>query len=602
MIKHSGSMCSLAMMLACTAPGPDGDSGLDTSAPSPALFAGPFTYASEYDGLHSIDTLWMVSEEAVEEIAALGKTPAGYLNWRIDAMNDTLERSLIDTSIVRTLGVHVITEPDLQRTGIDIGNTNTNISTALSWLGQYREVYGADKVMIVAGTAEGASEAALGGGDVSAHWVTFLPVEHEFGHQMGASHCSEGQAGDIHFGYPASGYDDAGVPIQNGPVNAGTRMCGNSIALFSNPDVTLTLDEIDDMIEADLAPEGNWEALADEAGEVTFGDAKFANMAQQWRNVEASAAARIPTTLYPGDAGAPYEVDDCIALYAEEGYGGFLQEVCIGETITEALDVHSIQVGAGVHTNVYTDSDFGAASMCGGQVQRLAFSTPSLAAMSTHHKVPSMAGRVGTLSVYAPTDRAAHGRMDGPYAFSGAGTQPSCEETDTQELVLMPDNRDWTATAAVYKSPEPLPFAVSFDLRTFHNSEDPPADGLTFFFGKSAESYANITPPREQLGFVPDGLGYGMMFNTWTGNVGFRDGNWDVVGADVSHNSYTDGAWVPVRIEVRAEGVVTYWNGTEIHRADMTLDTTHDTVGFTAGTGYYTMEVRLRDIEFSALE
>ena len=197
------------------------DTGSETGSDSPPLFQGPFEYSSQYDEMHHIDTLWMVSEQAVEEIAGLGETPESYLDWRIDAMNDTLARSLVDTSIVRSLGAHVITAPDVERTGVEIGDTSTNISTALSWLGTYREVYGADKVIIVAGTEEGASGAALGGGDVSAHWVTFLPVEHEFGHQMGGSHCSEGEPGALEFGYPASGYDDAGVPIENGPVNAG---------------------------------------------------------------------------------------------------------------------------------------------------------------------------------------------------------------------------------------------------------------------------------------------------------------------------------------------------------------------------------------------
>ena len=92
------------------------------------------------------------------------------------------------------------------------------------------------------------------------------------------------------------------------------------------------------------------------------------------------------------------------------------------------------------------------------------------------------------------------------------------------------------------------------------------------------------------------------MINTWTSKGGLRDGNWGVLGSDTSHNSYTNGEWVPVRIEVRSDGVVAYWNGTELYRADVEIETAHDTVGFTAGTGYYTMEMRLREIAFSDLE
>jgi hypothetical protein len=522
---------------------------------SEPLFEGPFVYDAQYDGQFYIDTLWIVTQEAKEEIAALNETPEGYLDWRIDAMNETLERSLIDTSIVRSLGVHMINDHDIERTGVDIGDTEVTISNALSWLGSFRDVYGADKVMIVAGTEEGASEAALGGGDVSAHWVTFLPIEHEFGHQMGASHCNEGLVDELNYGYPASGYTEEGFPIENGPVNAGTRMCGNSIALFSNPDVQLSIEEIDDMISAGLAPQGDWEALINDDGLVPFGDAQYANMAQQWRDVEEESARKVSSTMYDGAAGDSYDLDDCIGLYAEEGYGTLLQEICVGEIETEIEDFTSVRVGSNVHTNLYTDPEFGASSMCGGQLLKLAYSSPSLRALSDHQRVPSISGAVQAISVYEPSDRDAHMQMDGPYSFYGAGTQPSCEGFDEQELVLMPDNRDWTATASVYAEPVSIPFAVDFKVRTFHENEDPYADGFTFFFGKRSDTYLNTVPPREQLGFVADGVGYGLMINTWTGNVGLRDGNWGTLGTDKGHNSNTNGDWVPVRVVLLCFGM-----------------------------------------------
>jgi len=165
----------------------------------------------------------------------------------------------------------------------------------------------------------------------------------------------------------------------------------------------------------------------------------------------------------------------------------------------------------------------------------------------------------------------------------------------------MPDNRDWTATAAVYNDDVAVPFSVDFELRSFHDNDDPPADGFTFFFGKASNSYDGETPPREQLGFVPDGTGYALMVNTWTHRVGLRDGQWNPLGSDVAHNSYTNGEWVPVHIEVHADHVLIQWNGTEIHRTDLSVDTSNSTVGFTAGTGYYTAEYRLRGIEYTPL-
>jgi hypothetical protein len=99
------------------------------------LFEGPFEYAAAQEGVYLIDLLWIVTEEAVAEIEGLDETPGAFLNWRIDDMNDTLERSLIDSSIVRPVGVHVMNAHDIERTGVEIGQTDVNISNALNGLG-----------------------------------------------------------------------------------------------------------------------------------------------------------------------------------------------------------------------------------------------------------------------------------------------------------------------------------------------------------------------------------------------------------------------------------------------------------------------------------
>jgi hypothetical protein len=90
------------------------------------------------------------------------------------------------------------------------------------------------------------------------------------------------------------------------------------------------------------------------------------------------------------------------------------------------------------------------------------------------------------------------------------------------------------------------------------------------------------------------------MINTWTNSAGVRDGSWATLGGDVSHDSYTDGAWVGVRIEVYEDRVVLEWDGDVLFETPVSVDTTHETVGFTAGTGYYTAEYALRDIVYSA--
>jgi len=324
-------------------------------------------------------------------------------------------------------------------------------------------------------------------------------------------------------------------------------------------------------------------------------------MAQQWRDVEATAASKISTTLYEGEASEPYPVDNCVGLYTLDGYGGRVQEVCAGEEIEDLEEVKSVQVGSGVHINLYTDASFGSDSMCGGQMKRLAYSSPSLEALSEHHSSSSLADRVASAVVYAPTDRVSHFRNEGPYRFYGASADPVCEGSRGNELVLMPDNLDWAATAAVYEEPLSPPFSVSFDLKTSHSSSDPQADGFTFFFNKSPTAFEATSPDRAQQGVVKDGTGYAILFNTWTRRIGTRDGNWEVIGGDIGHPANTEAAWIPVRIDVQTDGVEVYWDDELVYSATHSWDSTHHGVGFTAGTGYYRAEYRLRDIEYGGL-
>ncbi len=93
--------------------------GSDKAEPSltdsPPLYDGPFIYDTVgADDRLLIDTLWIVTEQAEAEIAAdEGQTPEEFLEWRIDDMNDTLERSLVESSRVRSLGVHRLIEREL---------------------------------------------------------------------------------------------------------------------------------------------------------------------------------------------------------------------------------------------------------------------------------------------------------------------------------------------------------------------------------------------------------------------------------------------------------------------------------------------------------
>jgi len=585
--------------IAC-APG-SGDSATDADVGDevPGLTQeGPFEYGSvDADGLALIDALFVLTPEAIAEIEDRGETPESFLEYRIDDLNATMERSLIDSSRVRSLGVHALVEADFDRTGVYPGGPSVTIDAVMGWLTSYRVSYGADKVLVIAATDENDEGAALGGGDVSAYWVDFLPIEHEFGHCMGASHCNEG-TDTQNYGMPVSGYDDLGFSV-DGPIGGGTRMCGNNIAFFSNPDVRLSLDEIDGYVADGLMPEGDWAAVVDLDGTLPMGDAQWANVAQMWRDYELSAASAALTVKYPGDAGAFYEKDDCAGLFIGEGYRDQFAEICVGQPLDGQLDsqASSIKLGRNVHANLYTDSDFGSGSMCGGQLLRLGFSSPSLAAISAHHGLESFDDALGSLLVYAPTDRDSHFRFDGGFSFYGGSAMPRCGSIDGETLTILPDLSYWAGTAAVYNTRVEVPFRVEFDYYSLHAGGDGfHADGFTFFFGDDAAPYALSEPDRSTLGFLANGEGHAVEFNHWQNRISIRDGSFDIV-AEVGASPYTEGAWVPVAVEVEVDRVTVFYDGEEVLSAEVPVDT-GDAVGFSAGTGAYTAEHSVRQVSF----
>lgn len=552
-----------------------------------------------------IDTLFVLTADARQQIEGMGMTPDELLAFRVDEINETLDRSLIEGSRVRYLGVHTLVEADYARVGEYPGGPSQDIAQALSWLSSYRSAYGADKVAIIGSTAENMGNVALGGGDVSAYWVDFLPFEHEFGHCMGGSHCNEGGLG-IHFGSPFNGYDAAGFPVE-GPLVGGTRMCGNSAAFFSNPDVTLTVPELEAYAAEGLVPDQDYATLLGPGGTLTLGDASYANMAQVWRDAEQDAAERMGTILYPDGTDHAYADDDCVGFFEGTRYECLLFELCAGETFSAedvVADVASVQVGRNVHVNLYSERGFGGASVFGGQLTRLAFSSPSLDAFAAHHGVDSLAGRLGSAIVFAPDDRESHFRHEGDFDYfhTGIAPRPAVVDGDDEVLVLLPDQSYWSGVAAVYRPEVEIPFAIDFDYSS--GTVDPDhADGISVMFAKDASSYQTQAPPRETLGFIADGTGYGVRFTTWpTGSIAVVDGNYVDIGSPVGNPStYTDGAFVPVHIEVREDSVRVTYDGAEQLDVAVPIDTTYSGVAIGAGTGAYTSEYRLRNFTITPL-
>jgi hypothetical protein len=190
---------------------------------------------------------------------------------------------------------------------------------------------------------------------------------------------------------------------------------------------------------------------------------------------------------------------------------------------------------------------------------------------------------------------------ESPYDFYGAGAAPSCGVAG-DVLTLMPDNRAWSATGAMYRSPVSVPFAVDFTVTSSHaGDENPPADAMTFFFAKAEGGYETAPVSRDQQGAPADGTGYAVELNVWTQSVALRDGDWEAIGDVLGFNTFTDGVPVAVRVEVHADEVVVLWDGEELLREAVDVDTSHEHVGFSAATGAYTIDYQIQDVAYESL-
>ena len=63
----------------------------------------------------------------------------------------------------------------------------------------------------------------------------------------------------------------------------------------------------------------------------------------------------------------------------------------------------------------------------------------------------------------------------------------------------------------------------------------------------------------------------------------------------VNTSTYTDGAWVPVRVEVAIDGVTLWFDGQQLLSQAVAIDDSHAGVGLGAGSGLYTSEFSVRN-------
>ena len=558
---------------------------------------GPYLY-NEIDGDNRkvIDALFIITPDAKQDISDYGQTPTEYLSSHIAALNETLLRSKIFTSTVRLLGIHELLESDFDRIGNYPNGSLNNMAHALGWLSSYRESYGADKVLLIGSNSESNNGGAYGSGDLSSYFVDFLPIEHEFGHMMGASHCNDGQVGELNYGYPLAGYTNEGFPIEGG--FAGTRMCSNNVAFYSNPDIFLNIDEINTYVAEGLMPLGDYAPYLDSNGLLQMGDDLYANVAQMWRDNETGASQRVAASKYSHGPNPHYAKDDCVALYAQEGFKEYLQEVCVGDVFNfHKGSFASFKLGKNVHVNFYSDPDFGASGGCGGEVLKTAFSSPSITNLSQARGLSGFSNKAESILVYPPSDRSSHFYFNGAYDFySSAQFMPHCSSEVDSQVRLLDDLIPWSSTAMVLRESVSNSFAVDFSVRSSIVSDHPHGEGFTFFFAKDGSEYDSNTLTWDELGFLSDGKGYAIQFHDVINRVALIDGNNNILGEVFGVESFTNNEWVDVRIEVSTDRVAVIWNNNSVLSLDVNLIFNHNDVGFGVGTGFYTSSFDLKDL------
>ncbi len=584
---------------------PETETGTDGSTSGPAqpieCDDTQWEYTStDSQGRRLIDLLFVVSPGAVAEIEGNGSTLDGYFQSLTDISNEALENSEIDTSFLRYIGAHVLLEEDFERTGLEPVLARDNINSVLGWLSSYREAYGADHVAMVVSTANTDGGAnARSPGYISSYSIDLLDVgalRHELGHNMSAGHCNDGQSGVLSYGFPLGGYDANGNPISDSPLIGGTAMCGNSVRMFSNPDITLTVEELEALALQGVVPDQDYAGILGAGGTLTMGHPQFANMAQIWRDVEEEHALHVPQTLYDDDPCHQYPKDDCAGFYAEEGYGEFLFELCAGESIgerTQASEIASVRLGADVHANLYTADQFGEGTRFGGLINRIAFSSPSLAALIAVRDSPDL---IGSVSVYNPNDRAAHFRVESEYDVYGTASTPSILDLTpgAEILQLLPDQTYFASSAVVGREPAAPPYTIEFGYASGTVDQEH-ADGFVVWFGKDGDAYRQQQPPNATLGFIPDGTGVGVRFSTFPSEtIAVVGGTFNPVGGvNPTSAAFTDGAFVEVRVEVEPDSVTVFINDQQI--LQRSIGVSAGSYGFSVGTGAFGSEYRIRE-------
>jgi hypothetical protein len=236
----------------------------------------------------------------------------------------------------------------------------------------------------------------------------------------------------------------------------------------------------------------------------------------------------------------------------------------------------------------------------------LAMSAPALLATGCGPDIAGPQDEAGIVLTEIPKGLATQtlALNDGSWTFHNNNNPGFPLFPSSTEAFLLPDNRYSAAVVAFYKQDVSPPYTVEFEYLTFDDDAGSTwnsADGVVLMVGKNRETYASRLPPAGgSRGFIADGTGYGVHFNTFNNRGIFITNGYNTPLNSISDSStYTHNTWRKVRVDVQPQGITVFVDGSQRLAWTGTVSTQFKGMGLGAATGGSDSEHRIRNVKLT---
>jgi len=173
------------------------------------------------------------------------------------------------------------------------------------------------------------------------------------------------------------------------------------------------------------------------------------------------------------------------------------------------------------------------------------------------------------------------------------------------EAILLPDNRYSAAAVGFYNQDVSPPYTVEFEYSTFDDDAGSTwnsADGVVLMVGKNRAAYASSSlPAGGSRGFIADGTGYGVHFNTFANRgISITNGFNSPLNSLSDSSTYTHNLWRKVRVDVQAQGITVFVDGAQKLSWAGSVSTQYKGLGLGAATGAADSEHRIRNVKLTS--